>query len=156
MTYHFHFDTLWQTTKYIAFLGRQLPARFISEQDDQEPTARQIAVLDSLDKLTADLIPQLIEWARRDLQARLSNWGITLDELEAEIDLDNLQNHFSINEVLVPRIAECQNNYIFLNGECDWDPDHGIEFLLKNGILILCEAQEGLAMSESWEDYLKV
>ncbi|MBI5035193.1 MAG: hypothetical protein HZB51_32100 [Chloroflexi bacterium] len=132
-----------------------MPARFISESDVQEPTTRQIAVLDSLDKLTADLMPQLIEWAQRDLQTCLSNWGITLDELGIEIDLNNLQNHFSIAEILIPRLGDCKTDYVFLAGECDWDSDHGIEFLLKNGIPILCEAQEGLAMNESWDDYLK-
>ena len=155
MTYKFSFNILWETNKYVAFLDRQVPARFISEQDDQEPTARQIAVLDSLDELTADQMPQLVEWARRDLQARLTNWGITLDELDVEIDVDNLQNHFSIKEVLIPRISDCQTNYIFLAGECDWEQDHGIEFLLKNSKPILCGAQEGLALSESWDEYLK-
>ena len=105
-------------------------------------------------ELTADMMPHLIEWARRDLQARLLNWGITLDELEVEIDLDNLQNHFSINEVLIPRISDCQTNYIFLAGECDWDQDHGIEFLLKDGKPIRCGAQKGLALSKGWDEYL--
>jgi hypothetical protein len=156
MTYSLSFNMLWETKKYVAFLGREVPARFISERDNQEPTARQIAILDSVDDLSQEIVPQLVEWAQRDLQTRLSNWGITIDELEIEIEPDNLQNHFSINEILVPRIGDCKINYIFLAGACDWDEEHGIEFLLKDGKPISCGAQEGLALNKSWDAYLQV
>src|SRR5262245_17172399 len=100
MAYTLIFNTHWETKKYLAFLGRELIVRFISENNDQEPTPRQIAALDSVDELTEAIMPQLAQWAERDLQTRLTNWKVTLAELEIEIDLQNLQNHFSINEIL--------------------------------------------------------
>ncbi len=158
MTFHLTFNGLWQTTKYIAFLGRELPVHFVSEQDDQPPTPRQIAVLDSLDQVTPDIVPQLAQWVQHDLQDRLARWGITLEEMQEElgieIDVDDLQKHFAINEILIPRIGDCRTTFVVLQGACEWDSEHGIEFLLKDGRPILCGPQEGLALSAEWDDYL--
>ena len=99
-------------------------------------------------------MPALVDLARRDFQTRLAAWGITADELEVEIDEDHLQNHFVINSILIPRLGDCQINYVFLAGECDWDMEHGIEFLLKDGWPIRCEAQAGLALNAAWSNYL--
>ena len=158
MNYELRFDILWQTQKYLPFLGREVLVEFISEEDDQEPTARQIALLDSLDRLTDNIIEKLAIWARKDFLQRLDNWGMTDEELfeviGIKIDEQNIQNHFKINDILVPRIGRCRVDYVFICGSCDWDEEHGIEFLLKNGEPIRCDAQEGLALSAEWDDYL--
>jgi hypothetical protein len=159
MNYELKFDILWQTKKYLPFLKREVLVEFISEEGDQEPTARQIALLDSLDALTEEIIEKLAVWARKDFRQRLSNWGMTAEELFEEIaikiDEQNIYNHFIIDEAVIPRIDGCNANYIFICGSCDWDEEHGIEFLLKNGEPIRCNAQEGLAQNAEWDDYLE-
>jgi len=159
MPYELTFSILWQTKKYIPFLGREVSVTFISETDDDlPPTKRQIEIVDSLDNLTDMIKSELAIWARKDFKRRLKNWGITSDELAeengVEIDEQSIEKHFRIDQVVIPRIEGCNHNYAFLAGECDWDVEHGIEFLLKNGVLIRCAAQEGLSSSAEWEDYL--
>ena len=159
MPYELTFNVLWQTQKYIPFLGFVVSVYFISETDeDLPPTKRQIELLDSVDNLTDEIKPELAIWARKDFKKRLENWGITPDELAEEngfeIDEQSIERHFRIDQVVIPRIEGCNHNYIFLAGKCDWDVEHGIEFLLKNGAPIRCAAQEGLWSSAEWEDYL--
>jgi len=158
MNYELKFDILWQTQKYLSFLKREVLVEFISEEGDQEPTARQISLLDSLDILTEEILEKLNVWARKDFRQRLNNWGMTAEELFEEIDIEideqNIHNHFIINEIVVPRIDGCSANYIFICGSCDWDEEHGIEFLLRDGEPIRCNAQEGLAQNAEWDDYL--
>jgi hypothetical protein len=159
MPYELTFDVLWQTKKLIPFLGTEVVVMFISEEDDHSPpTSRQIALLDSLDKLNDKIIPELVAWARKDFRQRLENWGITPAELTEEngfeISEDKIQNHFQLDQIVIPRIEDCRHDYVFLCGNCDWDVEHGIEFLLKDGIPIGCSAQEGLYTSAEWNDYL--
>jgi hypothetical protein len=158
MDYELTFDVLWQTRKYIPFLEREVLVRFISEEGDQQPTSRQIAIADSLHLLAHELPQALTVWARTSFQAQLDQWGLTSEELCAEIGIkinkQSIQNHFEIDEVIIPRINQCKENYIFLCGCCDWDGEHGIEFLLKDGTPIQCTSQDGLAFSEAWDIYL--
>jgi hypothetical protein len=158
MPYELTFDILWQTHKYIPLLRREVLVEFISEDGDQEPSQRQIALLDSLDTLTEEINSKLANLAREDFKTRLENWGITpqelYEEIEMEIDEQNIQNHFKIEQVVIPPIRNCSFDYVFMCGNCDWDEEHGIEFLLKNGEPVQCNAQGGLASGAEWNDYL--
>ena len=158
MPYEITFNMFWQTQKYLPFLKREVLAGFISEAGDQAPTERQIALLDSLDALTDEINPLLSAWAKKDFRRRLENWGMTPEELNEELDMEideqNIQNHFSINQVIIPRIGNCNRDYIFLCGSCDWDEEHGIEFLLENGKPVRSDAQGELSLSGEWNKYL--
>ncbi len=154
MPYKFTFDILWQTRKYIPLLRREVLVEFISEEHNQEPTQRQIDLLDSLDTLTDKINSKLAVLAIEDFKTRLENWGMTPQELDQEIDEQNIQKHFKLEQVVIPRIKNCSYDYVFICGSCDWDKEHGIEFLLKNGEPIQCNAQEGLAVSTEWGKYL--
>src|SRR5689334_17775139 len=109
MNYELKFDILWQTQKYLPFLKRQVLVEFISEEGDQEPTARQIALLDSLDVLTEEILEKLALWAGKDFRQRLDQWGMMAEELFEEIgmkiDEQNIRNHFLIDEIIIPRIG---------------------------------------------------
>ena len=153
MSYKLTFDVLWQTKKFVPFRMRELPVQFISEQDEQPPTVCQVEVLTSIDTLTTALIPVLTTWAKMYYRTvaelfPLAEYGITIGKTR-------LEQQYTITEIVVPRLSTCTTNYLFLCGECDWDSEHGIEFLLANGSPIRCNAQEGLALSEEWDDYLR-
>jgi len=159
MPYDFTFDIFWQTKKYIEFIGHEVPVYFISETSEKlEPTKRQIELLDSIDNLPDNIQSEMASYARKDYKSRLEAWGLSPDELAEEngfeIDEENIDGHFRINQVVIPRVNECKHTYVFFAGECDWDVEHGIEFLLKDGVPIRCSAQEGLSTSAEWEDYL--
>jgi len=159
MDYELKYDVFWRTNKYIPFLGFEIGVKFISEDhEDQPPTPRQMALLDSIDKLTENFKPKIDDWAKKDFKQRLAKWRMPRETLEKSIgitiDEQNIQNHYHIHQVTIPRIEICVHNYIFLSGECDWDMEHGIEFLLKNGDPIRCSAQQGLSLSGKWNQYL--
>ena len=160
MKYDLTFNVLWETKKFVSVLNRELDICFISEDFDKlPPTDHQIALLDSLDNLPSSIITQLNDWARKYFQSCMINWRIPdeeiIEEFGFEIDKERIQNHYKIDKVIIPRINSCSDNYVFLAGECDWDIEHGIEFLLKNRTPIQCTAQDGLCFNEAWDEYLK-
>ena len=71
MSYELKFDHLWQTHKFIIFLERKVLVQFISETGNQEPTQRQIALLDSLDSLPKEMNLKLVDLAKKDFKTRL-------------------------------------------------------------------------------------
>jgi hypothetical protein len=61
--------------------------------------------------------------------------------------------HVDLREILIPRHGKSRDRYVFLHGNCDWDREHGLELLLKNGRLLRVGRQEGLFCSEEWGLY---
>ena len=159
MKYDLTFNRFWETIKNISVLNREVEVYFISEDyKEMAPTERQIKLLDSLDNLPVTIIEQLNEWARKYYRKCMVDWQIPgyeiMEDFGFEIDEANIQNHYGIGEVVIPRIQSCTDKYVFLTGGCGWDIEHGIEFLLKNGTPIQCTAQEGLCLNKGWDKYI--
>jgi hypothetical protein len=152
MNYQFTFDVLWKTTKYILFLERELEVIIISESNDQEPTVRQVEVIDSIDKISPTVLGLIREQAKAYYK-RVAEL-VDLEEYDIEINEEDLDNHYSLNGIVIPRMQDCTTNYVFLTGECDWDPEHGIEILLKEGVPIECGEQDCLYLNAAWKSYI--
>jgi hypothetical protein len=159
MTHELTSHVMWQTKLLVKFLGYEITAYCNPETDrDLPPTRRQMELLDSLENLPDAIKPELAEWARKDYHSRLQHWELSGEELAGEIgfpiDEENIERHFRIREAVVPGVNGCATAYLLLIGRCDWDAEHGIEFLLKDGSPIRCSAAEGLSTSAEWDEYL--
>jgi hypothetical protein len=61
--------------------------------------------------------------------------------------------HVQFNGVIVPRHGGTQDRYVFLSGNCSWDPEHGVELLFKNGRLFKVDRANALYVSDEWDQF---
>lgn len=152
MPSQFEFDGFWKTMKHIPFLGHELPLIVISEHDDVEPTARQIAVVDSIDQIPESVL-SLIDDQVRIYFKRIADL-VDLEGEDIRIDEGHLAAHYSLDRIVIPRMQNCPIDYVFVTGECDWEAEHGMEILLKDGIPVECGSQDGLFLNAAWGKYI--
>ncbi len=65
----------------------------------------------------------------------------------------NVWRHLRLRQVFVPQHGNTQDRYVFIQGGCDWEEEHGLELLFKNERLFRVGPQEGLAQNEEWFNY---
>jgi hypothetical protein len=61
--------------------------------------------------------------------------------------------HVRLKQVLIPAHGKSGDRYVFVDGECDWEQEHGLELLFKNERLFKVGPQEGLSANEEWQRY---
>ena len=61
--------------------------------------------------------------------------------------------HVRLTQVTVPQHGATADRYVFVDGECDWEEEHGLELLFKNEHLFKVGPQEGLAQNVEWLNY---
>ncbi len=66
----------------------------------------------------------------------------------------NIDEHYRIELVTVPPIGNSDKRLLILSGECDWDPEHGIQFIVKNAQIIQTTASDGVYQGAGWKDFL--
>jgi hypothetical protein len=145
----------WATQRHVPALGRTLHFYVIPEGESARPTARQVAALAQLDALPADLWEALDDAAeayrrRTDEEVDLAGEGL------GHIQRANVRDHYRIEQGVIPRLGECADVYHFLTGGCDWETEHGLEVLLKNGVVVACGPNDCLySKGAEWDEYLR-
>lgn len=150
-TFEHHF---WRRTVYVPMFGTELEVSIDAEDfRSAPPTSRQLDAADTALQLSLslrDLLDDAAELYRLKVHEAV---GLTWPEV-AGINRSNIREHYRVDSIFVPRLRSCPNNFLFLHGECDWEDEHGIEFLLRDGRILQCGPQDGLAQNESWNDYI--
>ena len=138
----FHWDEYWWSAKSqrVPFLTNPVTVTIYTHceragTDPNEnvlPTDRQIEIANSLFGLNADLsnsMDDVAELARAecDEQIDLADYGL------GHINRKNIGDHYRIQTIIVPGDCSPIDEYLFLDGECDWEDEHGLRLSMKNG-----------------------
>jgi len=151
----FSWDQYWWTQRcFVPLVGYELDVSIYPEDHDAAPpTARQLEVFESASALPPSLRDSLDDAAERYRKEIDEEVGLTWPEV-AGINRSNIRAHYRIDQIFVPRLQSCSRSYLFLDGECDWEEEHGLEILLRDGHVLLCGEQGGLMQNQEWNKYL--
>ena len=78
-----------------------------------------------------------------------------MEEGLGEIRRDNIRDFYEIDEIVIPPHGATNRVYQFLSADCDWEPEHCMEFLLCDGKVVSCTDQDCLYLDETWNRYIK-
>ncbi|PTQ85897.1 hypothetical protein C8N29_1485 [Agitococcus lubricus] len=148
-------DGSWTVKKYLPFIKQMIEVSiFTDDNPDNKPSSRQLEVFGELEKI-ALIIDDLNNYARKYLMQIEE-----LRDLEEEniyIDASKIDHHYKLKTVLIGSLEECSGRYFFIIGDCDWDEEHGIEFLFDGNKILSCGAAEGkFIYADSDEDYRRI
>ena len=126
--------------------------RIVTNGSEDPPTARQIEVASGVgDYLVGlnDYLDDFAEAACRDMDDHV--------DLAAEgiaIDYHHIRRHYKVRSVVIGALEGCSDDYFFLTCDCDWDEEHGIQFMLAGREVLHCGDHTGAAMvAETDQDY---
>ena len=63
---------------------------------------------------------------------------------------NDVWRHLRLATVFIPKHGKTADRYVFIDGSCDWEEEHGLQLLFKNERLLRVGQNEGLAMNEEW------
>jgi hypothetical protein len=145
----------WSRQIVLPFQERPVQIRIDTDSNEEPPTARQMAV--------ADCIPEYLAGIKRHLDARAEqncrkvDYAVNLEEEGIPINYDRIGDHYTIETALVGYVDGCEGNYFFLGCECDWEEEHGLEFLLDGSRILYCYHHTGtFIMTKSDEIYRRL
>jgi len=148
-------DDFWFTEKFVPFLGETVEITVVPEDGQQaRPSPRQLAAIDALDDLPANILDR-IDSAADGHRRRVDEMINLHEEGLGDIQRDNIGEYYDINEVVIPPHGTSRHLYQFLLAECDWEEEHGMEFLVCDGKVVSCTNQDCLYLDEAWAGFLK-
>jgi len=143
---------MWEAEIQIPSLGRTLPVYIREEEKGEAPSTRQLAIANALDFVLTNASHAMSAIAVKyyeSISARvdLENEGIAIDP-------DHISNHYRLSSVIIPAIRDSQSDFVIVGADCDWEEEHGMEFVLENGRAIACGPQSSLAFGAFWDEVL--
>jgi hypothetical protein len=142
-------EYFWEIAKDVPFLGRNV-VFYIDPEDKSNPgiSDKQRAVYHSI--LNMPLNTKNVA-----APAIFNNYLEIRDAVDPEpphIDRpEDVWNHVEIIHILKPIHRNSQHKYFFIDFNCDWEEEHGLELLFKNGQLILVTQAEGIWGNAEWQ-----
>ena len=148
-------DDFWVTNKHVPFLGGDIDIVVVPEDlEEARPSPLQLAAIDALDDIPTSILDKIDDAA--DAHRRRVDEMINLaEEGLGHIRRNNIREYYEINEVAIPPHGASKRVYQFLSADCDWEDEHGMEFLLCDGKVVSCTNQDCLYLDEAWSGYLK-
>jgi hypothetical protein len=139
----------WEVANDVPFLGRNV-VFYIDSEDKNSPdiSDKQRAVFQSILNMPLDT---------KDVAApaMFDNYLKVKDAVDPEpphIDgPEDVWNHVEIVNILIPIHRSSRHEYFFIDFNCDWEEEHGLELLFRNGQLILVNQAEGLWSNAKWQ-----
>jgi hypothetical protein len=136
---------------HVPLFSASLEVRVNAEQGATSPTASQLGALQQFlelpssqrDALTHELVLVCHEVCA---QRRIDGQDLPI-RLARRADV---WSYVGFSTITLPAHGATRDRYVFVAGGCDWDEEHGIELLFKNGRLFKLSAQDGLATNEAW------
>jgi len=148
-------DGFWVTNRHVPFLCREVEIVVVPEDlEEARPTHRQIAAIDALDDVPDSIVKRLND-AADGHRRRIHDLIDLAEEGLGDICRENIADYFEIDEIVIPPLGDCARVYHFLSADCDWEPEHGLEFLLRDGEVVSCTNQDCLYLDEAWRGHLR-
>jgi hypothetical protein len=151
----FHLDSefgYWRTRRHIPFLDRRVEVIIVPENEGADPTQRQLQVLESAESLPPSFMESLDDHATRHRRYSLHLLAdfvrgyrrlFRMCGIRLEGDSDEWAgNEYEVTGIVVPPLAAMFDAYFFVEAECDWDEEHGLEFMVRNNVVVRCHLQE--------------
>jgi hypothetical protein len=151
---HFEWDgDFWRSRCLVPALEAELPVVIIPEREDG-PTPRQLEVAEAVAALPATVVPDMHDHLWRYYQETATY--VSEEDLGCSLSsAKEVAGHYTITEIVVPRLGESKHAFLFITGECEWEVEHGFELLLRDGKVIKCEmAADCLFLNEEWDSYI--
>lgn len=142
---------LWETERQVPSLNARLKV-YIMQEDDFPPTQRQLEILESLDRLPKGF--------QHDIATHAWNY---YRQIDADVDFaqegraiehESITSHYTIKSILIPEIRNCEANYLFISANCDWEEEHGMQLLVRDGQVISCGDHSTLPFSSQWKNVI--
>lgn len=70
------------------------------------------------------------------------------------VNRSNIGSHYRIELVTIPPLKGSTERFLILSGECDWDPEHGVQFIAKNSRIVACGESDGIFQGAGWGTFL--
>jgi hypothetical protein len=138
----------WEGVRHVPFLDATLEVRIDPELRGGDVTDKQRRVYQSLMQLPA-ATQALME------APIFANYLKIRDLVEDDTMPDigeaaDVWSHLDPRAVLIPRHKTSKHSYFFVEAECAWEPEHGLEVLFRDGAVLQVTQQEGLASNQAW------
>lgn len=122
-------------------------------KDGAEATESQFAYYMSLSQAdfpnSTDLNDRAFEYFRETASViDVSDFGLV------DVDRSNICDHYEIQRIVVPPLWETEDRYLILGGNCNWNPEHGIQFIVENSTVIKCGESDGIYQGLEWKSLL--
>lgn len=143
----------WEAYIYISIFSESLTQVYIYRDDCSAPTQRQLSVFNKLSLLPESIVYDIEKNAVsyfEKVDSEMSN-----NSQRSEIDKNRIWANLKIKRILIPELYECNDDFFIISAECDWEPEHGMELLVKNCSVISCNENRGIAFNPQWEDVVK-
>jgi hypothetical protein len=144
-------DYFWTGLLYIPFLDTETKISVVCDTSPEqtEPTPRQLALVNALLSLPASLVNEMDDAAEK-WRACVDD-AVDLSEYDlGHINRQNIREHYQVQAIYIPPIGDCQDDYQFITSECDWEEEHGMQLLLKNGKFVSFGEQDGSFLNRNW------
>ena len=153
---HYEWDGhFWSGHVVLPYQERAVQIRIDTDSNEEVPTARQSAVADHIPEYLANIKRELDTHAEQN--CRKVDDAVNLEEEGIPINYHRIGDHYTITAAMVGHVDGCEGNYFFLGCECDWDEEHGLEFLLDGSRILYCYHQTGaFIMAKSDEIYRRL
>ena len=137
MTSDFKWDgQFWTDSITLPFQSESVQIRIYAENDSIKPTQRQREVCKLISTYLRGIKTQLDEHAAT--YCRAVDAAVDLAQENVSIDYDAISAHWTVSCVVIGKLENCKGNYFFLSCGCDWELEHGMEFLLDGREIIFC------------------
>ncbi|MEM9943773.1 MAG: hypothetical protein AAF939_19580 [Planctomycetota bacterium] len=103
---------------------------------------RQLQIANSLFELPLTLSDKLDDVAEAFRAETDVAVGLA-DEGMGHINRANIRQHYRIESIVIPRDCSNDEAVVFLDGECEWEPKHGLRIAVRDGQPIAYSWQSG-------------
>ena len=121
----------------VDFLGHDLGVYLTAEAPGRWPTIRQRWLLLKLESYDQELWSEIGNVAVENLHA-FEDWvGDMTDEYGLpEMSRENINDFFTIDMIWIPKQSDSTDDYVGFCFACEWETEHGMYMLMKNGKIV--------------------
>lgn len=138
----------WECTRHVPFLDVTVQVRIDPEQRGGDVSDKQRQVYQSIMQLPATT-QTLMETPIFANYLKIRDM-VEDDTMPDIAEATQIWSNLDPRAILIPRHRTSKYSYFFLEAECGWEPEHGLEILFRDGGVLQVTQQEGLSMNQAW------
>ena len=144
----------WKGALHVSFLDSKVEICIMPVQGDQRPTPSQLELVEAIRKLPKSIRPRMNDAA--EAWRECCDEAVDLSEYDlGHINRRNIQKHYQVTAIDVPRDAEHEDDYLIFVADCEWESEHGMQLILKNREFVLFGEQDGACWADDLPRYVE-
>ncbi len=142
----------WTTHVSVSGFRKLLAVSIDTDGANAQPTGKQLLIVEHVGDILARIQPELEAHAlayccQVESVVNFKEEGIVVDK-------SRIRAHFAYKRVLIASVDECVGHYYFISCDCDWEIEHGMQFLMDHDQILRCGQNEGMFLwADTDEDY---